>query len=148
MSRWIIQEDDGTSDGFWMAMAMFFMSVVLAVVGSIIAIFAAFCLVGIIWGTFMSLKNYISGAVLYPTSMGKTISYAWFSNVEQMQWFFDSARDYTHILPALIKPFLVMAGVGVIFVGTVLFPAWIILHAALMILFLPFILVKATQSRH
>lgn len=135
MTRYVIREEDEGSD---VMVGTFIITMIVSVISFIAAVFAAFIAVGTIWGTFTSIKNYINGVVANGSRLGETISEAWNGNVDSMQYFFDMARDYDHILPALVKPFLVMAGVGVIVVGTVLLPVWIIVHSVFLLLLLPF----------
>lgn len=135
MTRYVVREEDEGSD---VMVGTFLITMIVTVLSFIAAVFVAFVAVGTIWGTFTSIKNYISGVVSNGSRLGETISEAWNGNVDSMQYFFDTARDYNHLLPALVKPFLVMAGVGVILVGTVLLPVWIIVHSVLLILILPF----------
>ena len=135
MTRYVIREEDESSD---VMVGTFIITMIVTVLSFIAAVFVAFIAIGTIWGTFTSIKNYISGVVAKGSQLGGTISEAWNGNVDSMQYFFDTARDYDHILPALVKPFLVMAGVGVIVVGTVLLPVWIIIHSVFLLIMLPF----------
>ena len=135
MSKYVIREEDDSSD---VMVGSFVITLIITIISFIAVVVLAFIAVGVVWGTFTSIKNYISGVVAKGSQLGKTISEAWNGNVDSMQYFFDEARDYTHIMPALVKTFLVMSGVGVIVVGTVLLPVWIIIHAVFLLLLLPF----------
>ena len=135
MTRYVIREEDESSD---VMVGTFIITMIVTVISFIAVVVFAFIAVGVVWGTFTSIKNYISGVVAEGSHLGKTISEAWNGNVDSMQYFFDTARDYNHILSTLVKPFLVMAGVGVILVGTVLLPVWIIIHTVFLLLLLPF----------
>lgn len=135
MTKYVIREEDESSD---VMVGTFIITMIVTVISFIAVVVFAFIAVGIVWGTFTNIKNYISGVVAEGSHLGKTISEAWNGNIESMQYFFDTARDYSHILSTLVKPFLVMAGVGVILVGTVLLPVWIIIHAVFLLLLLPF----------
>lgn len=135
MTRYVIREEDESSD---VMVGTFIVTMIVTVISFIAAAFVAFIAVGTIWGTFTSIKNYIGGVVANGSQLGGTVSKTWNGNVDSMQYFFDTARDYDHILPALVKPFLIMAGVGVIVVGTVLLPVWIIVHSVFLLLLLPF----------
>lgn len=144
MTRYVIREEDESSD---VMVGTFIITMIVTVISFIAAVFVAFIAVGTIWGTFTSIKNYISGIVANGFQLGETISEAWNGNVDSMQYFFDTARDYDHILPALVKPFLVMAGVGVIIVGTALLPIWILIHSLFLLLLLPFNGVRRKDER-
>lgn len=143
MSRYVIREEDDSSD---VMIGTFIITMIITVISFIAAVLVAFIAVGTIWGTFTSIKNYISGVVDYGSQLGKTISGTWYENIDSMQYFFDAARDYDHILPGLVKPFLVMSGVGVIVVGTVLLPVWIIVHSLFLLLSLPFKGIRKKES--
>lgn len=108
------------------------------VIGIIASIFAAFIIVGVLWGTFKSLYNYVNAVVQSRGEVGRTITYAWNDNVIDMQYFFNRANYYDGILKILVRTFLVMAGVGIIFVGTILLPVYIVLHLVIWIIILPF----------
>jgi hypothetical protein len=136
MTRYVIREEDDASD-FAIAATLF--SILMTIIGFIVAVFAAFLLVGIIWGVITSVKNYIVAVTYNGRSIGDTVSATWNGNVESMSSFFDKARDYNHILPALVKPFLVMSGVGVIVVGTVCMPVCMVIHAVTLLFSLPFL---------
>ena len=135
MSRYVIREEDDSSDfAVGMLVFMFFASIIAIIVG----IFGAFIAVGVVWGTLTSVRNYIVAVRHYGMNLGTTVSYAWQGNIASMKFFFDAAHDYDHIMPYFVKPFLIMAGVGVIIDGTVLLPAWIIFHVIGMLFVLPF----------
>lgn len=135
MTRYVIREEDESSD---VMVGSFIITMIVTVLFFVAVVITAFIAVGVIWGTFTSIKNYISGVVAEGSHLGKTISEAWNGNVDSMHYFFDMARDYNHFLSTLVKPFLFTAGVGVILVGTVLLPVWIIIHAVFLLLLLPF----------
>lgn len=120
------------------AVEIFLLTIVATVIGIIASIFAAFIIVGVLWGTFKSLYNYINAVVQTQGDVGRTITYAWNDNVIDMQYFFNRANYYDGILKILVRTFLVMAGVGIIFVGTILLPVYIVLHLVIWIIILPF----------
>ena len=135
MSRYVIREEDDSSDfAVGMLVFMFFASIIAIIVG----IFGAFIAVGVVWGTLTSVRNYILAVKFNGMNLGTTVSYAWQGNIASMKFFFDAAHDYDHIMPYFVKPFLIMAGVGVIIVGTVLLPVWMLFHVIGMIFVLPF----------
>ena len=135
MSRYVIREEDDGSD---FAVGMFVFMILSSIVAVILSIFGAFIVVGVVWGTLASIRNYIGAVSDNGSILGETVADAWRRNVESMQFFFDAARDYTHLMPYFVKPFLVMSGVGVIIVGTVLIPFWIVLHLIGMVFVFPF----------
>ncbi|MCQ2337898.1 MAG: hypothetical protein MJ001_03100 [Paludibacteraceae bacterium] len=120
------------------AVEIFLLTIVATVIGIIASIFAAFIIVGVLWGTFKSLYNYVNAVVQSRGEVGRTITYAWNDNVIDMQYFFNRANYYDGILKILVRTFLVMAGVGIIFVGTILLPVYIVLHLVIWIIILPF----------
>lgn len=120
------------------AVEIFLLTIVATVIGIIASIFAAFIIVGVLWGTFKSLYNYVNAVVQTRGEVGRTITYAWNDNVIDMQYFFNRANYYDGILKILVRTFLVMAGVGIIFVGTILLPVYIVLHLVIWIIILPF----------
>lgn len=120
------------------AVEIFLLTIVATVIGIIASIFAAFIIVGVLWGTFKSLYNYVNAVVQTRGEVGRTITYAWNDNVIDMQYFFNRANYYDGILKILVRTFLVMAGVGIIFVGTILLPVYIALHLVIWIIILPF----------
>lgn len=120
------------------AVEIFLLTIVATVIGIIASIFAAFIIVGVLWGTFKSLYNYVNAVVQTQGDVGRTITYAWNDNVIDMQYFFNRANYYDGILKILVRTFLVMAGVGIIFVGTILLPVYIVLHLVIWIIILPF----------
>ena len=136
MTRYVIREEDDASD---FAVAAVVISVLMTIIGFIVALFAAFLIVGIIWGVITSVRNYIVAVADNGRSIGETVSVTWKGNVDSMSSFFDKARDYDHIMPALVKPFLVMSGVGVIIVGTLCMPVCIVIHAIILLFSLPFL---------
>lgn len=134
--KFTIYEDEENSN----AVEILLLTIVVTIIGIIASIFAAFVIVGVLWGTFKSLYNYINAVVQTRGNVGPTITYAWNDNVDNMQYFFKLANDYDGILKILVRTFLVMAGVGIIFVGTILLPVYIALHLILWIIILPFCL--------
>lgn len=132
-------DDEGRlSDAGSFAIVSFIITAIVTVLAAIAAVIGAFVAVGVIWGTSVSVVNYFKAVSTAPNSVGQAVASAWNANVEKMHDFFDKARDYNHILPKLVKIFLVMAGVGVVFVGTVLIPVWIIIHGLALLVMLPF----------
>lgn len=136
--RYFDGEDNSASDAFYITIASFIISAIVMVLIVIASVVGAFVAVGIIWGTYISVANYVKGATLDIRQIRQSVSNTWGANVLNMQLFFDKARDYNHIMPKLVKVFLVMAGVGVIFVGTILIPVWMLMHSLIIVISLPF----------
>lgn len=85
MSRYVIREEDDSSD---VMIGTFIITMLVTVISFVAAVLIAFIAVGAIWGTFTSIKNYISGVVDNGSQLGKTISGTWYENVDSMQYFF------------------------------------------------------------
>lgn len=129
----VYEEEEASNAAEFLAL-----TIVATIIGVIASIFAAFIVVGVVWGSFKSMYNYVNAVVKTPTLVGRTITIAWNDNVVNMQYFFHLANDYDGILEILVKTFLVMAGVGIILVGTILLPVWIALHSAILLIAYPF----------
>lgn len=114
-------------------------SIVAMVIGCIIAIFVAFIGVGILVGSILATVNYvkcfIANGLFEPKAV---IKHSWDKNMQLMTYFFDKTKNYDHILPGLVKPFLCMSGVGVALFGTIVLFVFMILHLAVYIISIPF----------
>ena len=138
MTKYTIYEEDDTSTGLDLVFFSFILSILMTILAVIVSIFGAFIAVGVVWGTFKSIFNYIKGAIETKAHLGHTIEFAWRANVLHMQYFFNLANCYDGILAAFVKTFLVMAGVGVISIGTILLPVWIVIHSVIQLIIFPF----------
>lgn len=146
MSRYrVTVDDDDDNDTGELVWLSFLITAIITIVGIIAAIFAAFMLVGLVWGTIKSIINYIKGVIDSGYfELRPTIKYAWDANVNDMDLFFMDAQFYGGTMPALIKTFLFTCGIGTIVFGTVTLPVWMLLH----ICGLPIAyLVRAIQDR-
>lgn len=130
MATYIYKDHDDSSG------EAFFAIVILTIFAAIIYFFLAFIAVGVTFGTFTSISNYIKAVRLHPDKIGRSIAFAWNANVEKMEYFFDIAQS--HKDSRLIKLFMAMSGMGVVTVGTVLLPVWSSLHCVFWTLTLPF----------
>lgn len=129
------EKSSGTGD---MMVGGVIVVLILSFLFVIIAILVAFILIGLIWGLFVCFRNYCCGVVTHGLHIGKAIALAWKRNIESAKYFFDKAKYYDHILPILVKPFLVLVGIGDIVMETLLFPVCIVLHLAGLLVYLPF----------
>lgn len=124
-------EEQERNNGGELAIFLIF-SFFFSILAAILVAIASFVAVGVFFGLFTSINNYIKGVRLFPLKIGKTIILAWNSNERKMRDFFDDAVKYdkNHDKHGrMVKTFYVMSGIGVIFVGTLLMPIWIIIHS-------------------
>lgn len=137
-------DDDDNGAGALLAVS-FIISAIITIIGIIAGIFAAFTAVGIVWGTIKSIVNYCKGIANFGVlKIGSVVKFTWNANVEEMQLFFDKANYYDHILPVLVKTFLVASGVGLIIVGTITIPVWLLFHL-MIALFVKLLRLKKTE---
>lgn len=130
MATYIYKDHDDSSG------EAFFAIVILTIFAAIIYFFLAFIAVGVTFGTFTSISNYIKAVRYHPDKIGRSIAFTWNANVEKMEYFFDIAQS--HKDSRLIKLFMAMSGMGVVTVGTILIPVWSSMHCVFWTLTLPF----------
>lgn len=129
--RTTVEEEDNGDGGF---AAFVLLSLFFSILAAIVAVIVSFVAVGVLFGTFTSIKNYIKGVRCHSLNIGQTFVYTWNANEQRMRDFFDDAVKYDRNHDKhgiLVKTFYITSGIGVILVGTLLLIVCAAIHSVL-----------------
>lgn len=131
LGRTTIEEEDNSDGSFFVFVIL---SLIISVLGVIVAVIGTFVLVGVLYGTFTGIKNYVNGIRCHSLHVGKTFIYTWNANEQRMHNFFDDAVKYDRNHEKhgmLVKAFYITSGLGVFLIGTILLPVFFVIHSVI-----------------